>query len=358
MNAEGNLLPPANDAPGWLRHGHGLEAEGTPGALAAAIRAYDTVIALLRSQPLEDRDDLRRELGGAWMNRGNALQKQATPTAVAGAILAYDEAIALLRDLPIAIHAPHRNCLGSAWMNRGHALLQLGGAENLEAAIASHQAAVATLRDLPLAETPAYRLNLAGAQINLAHALLLTNQHAAVIRAGALAREAFNLVGDRERTAAEFADLGLKARRAFCESIGQLLSASRTPRSTVDLLADEASNAVDSGMDLARLWENRGVPHFRALAARLFRFGAELYQHHQPQFLAEFVLENLDEAAAPPAWTIDPEFREIGARAIARARAGFPHPKVLTAGDHASERALAIHRSLADAAEKISRVSP
>ena len=47
-------------------------------------------------------------------------------------------------------------------------------------------------------------------------------------------------------------------------------------------------------MKLARHWEARGEGRFHDLAGELFRFGARVYQMHQPHFLSEFLLENLD----------------------------------------------------------------
>lgn len=328
--------PSAPDSAAWLRHGHAREAEGTPEALAEAVRAYDVVIALLRTRPLEGDPAVRRELGGAWMNRGNALQKQTAAGSVEEAVRSYDRAIELLQLLPIDTHAPHRNCLGSAWMNRGHALLQLAGAEHLPAAIAAHETAVALLAELPHREIPAYRLNFAGAQLNLANALLLAPTPAALEHARSASRAALELVAHREAAAAEFADLGLKARRAWCAAIGGLLV---TPGAHQDTLAHEASDLVDDGLALARRWEAVGVPHFRPIAARLFRYGATLYRLHQPQFLAEFLEEQLSA-------TTDAEFQAIALEHIDAALRGQVGDPILTAGDPASERRREIGREL------------
>jgi hypothetical protein len=62
-------------------------------------------------------------------------------------------------------------------------------------------------------------------------------------------------------------------------------------------------------MALARYWEHRGVERFRPVAFDLFRFGVRLYHAHQPQFLNEFLLENLDPAASSGAFVGSPEVR-------------------------------------------------
>jgi hypothetical protein len=71
----------------------------------------------------------------------------------------------------------------------------------------------------------------------------------------------------------------------------------------------EATDAVDEGMAFARYWERRGVDRFRPIAFDLFRFGVRLYHAHQPQFLNEFLLENLDPASSSGDFVGSPEVR-------------------------------------------------
>ena len=59
----------------------------------------------------------------------------------------------------------------------------------------------------------------------------------------------------------------------------------------------EATDAVDDGFALVRSWEQRGGPWFRGLAFDFFRFGARVYAHYQPQFLEEFIEDNLEPRA-------------------------------------------------------------
>ena len=49
-----------------------------------------------------------------------------------------------------------------------------------------------------------------------------------------------------------------------------------------------------------RGWERRGAPHFRPLAFDLFRFGARVYARYQPQFLDEFIADNMNPEASSP----------------------------------------------------------
>jgi hypothetical protein len=70
-----------------------------------------------------------------------------------------------------------------------------------------------------------------------------------------------------------------------------------------------ATDAVDEGLAIARQWEQRGVDRFRGLAYDLVRFGTRVYRLYQPQFLSEFVLENLDPARSSGAYVGSPEMR-------------------------------------------------
>src|SRR5690606_25640664 len=110
------------------------------------------------------------------------------------------------------------------------------------------------------------------------------------------ARHTLILIAPVESSDPLAADVGLKARRALGEAIGHLLVATDAERDAADLLADEAGEAMDGGLALVRHWESHGVTQHRELAARLYRLGAQLYLAHQPHFLAEFLLENLDSA--------------------------------------------------------------
>jgi hypothetical protein len=340
-----------------LRHGKAAEALGTEAALVEAVRAYDAALALLRAEPPGGGNDVRYELARVWMNRARARQKAGNRAGFADAVLAYDEAIAAGSLLPIATHPDYRNCLGAAWLNRGQVLLQLGDPASLPAAIRSQEKAVELLRPLPIDRDLDYRLNLAGAELNLANALLIAADPTTLERARCAAKNAVVLVSAGEDATAQLADLGLKARRALCEALGRLLFAAAADEATVRELADEASDAVDTGLGVARRWEQRGVPHFRPLAGRLYRFGAQLYQLHQPHFLAEFLLENLDPASAPAAWTASAEFQEIALTTVTRAREELGRRPMLDVDPAATAALLETSRSLAQAGQRISELS-
>lgn len=319
------------------------------GEFTAALTCYDDALATLRTRSLDD-VETRRALGVAWMNRGNVLQKiAASPrtdehASIATAIAAYDEALALFHTLPPAV-AAYRNHLGAAWLNRGHTLLGCDDA----AAARSFEQAIATLAALPLAENPAYRLNLAGAWANLAHLEIA----AAPTRARASAARALDLVLAPAAENLACAEMSLRARRALVMALGELLRAAETARQPIDALATEATDAVDDGLLLARQWESRGCTQLRPLVLRLFRLGAQIYRLHQPQFLAEFLLENL----APGAFAGDPEFDAAAAESLAQALADLSGPQLLLSGTPTTERLLATTRALHAARLKLSALN-
>jgi hypothetical protein len=294
--------------------GQTLEAPGTPAAITAALRCYDAAIALLRAANPPAHELLRHQLARAWMNRANALQRRPAP---ADAIAAYDEAIALFRTLPLDRTPGYRNNLAAAWMNRGHALQATDDPAQLAESARSLETALDLFRTLPLDTDPSHRINLAAASLNLAHVRLLLADSA---RALAAARKAAAIAAPGQENNPALADIALKAHRAACDAIGRLLVHADAQHEPADALADEASDIVDDALALARRWEARGVPLFRPIAARLFRFGAQLYAVHLPDFLAEFVLEHLDPARSLGAMPFDEEFHLAAAEALARAR--------------------------------------
>jgi tetratricopeptide (TPR) repeat protein len=339
-----------------LRRGQACESRGE---FTAALALYDEAIAALSVLPPADLET-RCLHGVAWMNRGNALQKchllSDTSPSLHLAVAAYDEAIALLRTLPFETQPVFRNHLGAAWLNRGHALL--AGTDTAEA-ITSFECAATHFEQLPLGDDISYRLNLAGARTNLAHVLLATEP----VRARTFAQTALALLDRHERTHSAFAEMSLRARRALAMAIGGLLQSGTDslPAGISDhgqdaraTLLAEATDAIDDGLALARGCIARGATPLRPLALRLFRLGAQLYGNYQPQFLAEFVFENL----ADGAFAGDPDFRAAAQEALSLALTELQKPQRLTIGDAAAAQVLATAHSLRVALQKVGRRVP
>ena len=322
-----------SSAPEWLRRGQELEAQRTPESLAQAVAAYEQAIERLR--PPAD----AHGLGIAHMNRGNALQKLARWDEAVGA---YDCAIACLTPLAAADPAA-ANSVGAAWMNRGHARLLQGGPVALADALRSQDEAIARLQTLPLDQHPAHRLNLAGAWINHAQILLTVRPPTATV-AQASASSAIDLLRALDRNLPPAAELSLKAHHTLCTAFALRLQAEPNAETV-----SAAGDAIDSAMSLVRYWEQQHAGAFRPLAVALYRFGAEFYFAHQPQFLGEFLLETLDPAATPGAIPNDPALHQIAGHALARAQADTYNRRLAAPAGEAASRLQDIAASLAEA---------
>lgn len=328
----------------------------TSAALDEAVRCYNEAIAQLTtllssvSRPRSPESprpqapdstlspEFQRRLAIAWMNRGNALQKHLQVEDLEEAIRSYDQTIGLLGVSPAPEDFAGRNTLGAAWMNRGQALHRQGTAAALEEALRSQREAIAVLRTLPLHQDISFRLNLAGALMNEAN-LLLGDGRGRHDQARTSAKASLALVLTQEAIHPDAAGLALQARRALCDAIGQLLVANTTHLSLSEL-ADEAGDVVDDGLALARLWEQKGRRDLRPLAERLFYFGLQLYRLHQPQFLAEFVLESLDPERSPGALAGVPTLIKAAEEAVTGALDALRGMQRLTAEDPLSARLL------------------
>jgi len=124
---------------------------------------------------------------------------------------------------------------------------------------------------------------------------------------------AVSLVNGTEAIDTDHAEAGIKARHSLCRAL--LQSRRFETAGTVEPVpADvhQTTDMVDEALSLARSWDERGVTRFRALAADLFKFGAFLYARYQPQFLDEFIAENVA-PAKPSDFALSPEMKSAAA---------------------------------------------
>lgn len=334
---------PSAAPPTTLQQGRWYESQGR---FHEAVACYAQARAeLVAAAPPEGVD--RRALSVVCMNRGSALRQIGDEASLRASLAAYDEAIALQRSLPLTEDPLAMNSLGAALMNRGQLLHRLHGVTKAQEAVQSYLEAEALLRLLAAAtDHPAPLRNLTGTLVNRANILLDVGQFPA---AAAVAREALSLVAAAERADPVAAGLALLARRSLCDALGQLLG---QPGTDQHAIATEASDIVDDGLATARHWTAQGERAYDQIAARLFLFGARLYCLHQPQFLAEFLLEHLE---AHP----DPELIAIAQEALTAALANLQKPQQhFFAGTPSGEKTLEISRSLREALAQLSPPPP
>ena len=304
-------------ASGWMKRGIALLNENTEESLTASLQWFDGAIELRRSLPLQERPWYRYVLAAGWMNRGDALTRLGSTENLAEAVRSYDQALVPLRTLDLESNPLFRQRLALAWTNRGLTLQVQGTPASLRAALESFDEAIAVLRASSDPEKQEICSLLASALTNRANTLLrLSPPNTALARESA--EQALSLVAGTEAEAILAAETGLKARSIFCQAIANQLE----DRTTVpgDLVAS-ATDTVDGGMKLARLWEARGEERFHDLAGELFWFGARVYQMHQPHFLSEFILENLDPLQSSDAFPVDREMHAAAGEVIGRALA-------------------------------------
>jgi tetratricopeptide (TPR) repeat protein len=277
----------------FMKKGIRLMDHTRPEAIAAALRCFDQALELRRRLPIETSPMLRYGLAACWLNRADALMHLETSEQTQMALCSYDEALTLLRDLPLHEDARFPRRLAIAYQNRGLAL-QSQDASAIAQAMQEFSKAIAILEDEHAAQISDRLYLLAAVWMNLANAGLAEASTQSVKRAEEAAYRAITLVADLETNDVHIAEVGMKARHVLCHTIARRLSqiTDRDARMPSDV--HDATDAADDGLALARRWEQKGVARFREIAVDLFRFGIRVYAKYQPQFLREFISDNMD----------------------------------------------------------------
>jgi hypothetical protein len=280
-------------------------ADPRPEAASQALGCFDRALALREALPLDTSPLLRFGVAACWLNRADALMRLDGVPQIAEAVRSCDEGIRVLRTLPLRDDARFPRRLALAHHNR--ALFVQAQGRAIGDAVADMDEALAILQSEDAAAIEDRPYLLAVVWTNLAHALAVEGSPAYTERACAAAAQAISLVSEVEAEAPGAAEIGLKARHALCRAFAQRLSAAQAADTTRADDVHEATDTVDEGLALIRRWEQRGVTAFRGTAVDLFRFGLKIYLVYQPQFLQEFLDENLDPAGSSDGYASDPE---------------------------------------------------
>ncbi len=299
----------------FLFLGQILELQGKPEKLAEAGSSYDRARDIFTALPNQDAG-LRRLTALAWMNRGNVLQKLSKPEDIAS----YEQAIALLGD--VQGDAEAQSVLAAVYLNRGSAFQRQNSPEARKSAADSFERAIQTLEKLGTDGSTQFVPLLAAARVNYAGALLgVPGSDFKTIRTSAIS--ALQIVGNAEANEYGAADLGLRARRVLCESIGLLLGNPNIPTAARGELVSEGTDVAESALSLGARWEQRNVPAFRPMVGWFFSFAAALYARQQPQFLSEFLADTLTADTSPAPWKASPQLAKIAIEAITLAKSGL-----------------------------------
>ena len=276
----------------FMKRGIRLMNDAQPDAVAAALVCFGRALELRSRLPVDAVPLFRYGLAACWLNRADALIRQGDAAQLPAALRAYDEGIALLLCLPLGEDARFPRRLAIAFQNRGLAL-QAHGPLGTAEAIAAFMDAIAVLDHAQSTPIPDRRYLLAAVWVNLANARASETDAQSGVLARDAALRAMALVADLEAEDADATEVGLRARHVLCRALSTGLSTAN-PQETLPDDVHEATDIVDDGLSLVRRWEQRGSDRFRPVAYDLFRFGARVYGRYQPQFLNEFVFDNID----------------------------------------------------------------
>ncbi len=275
-----------DEASDLMKRGIAAMDTGSPESLAEAVGCFDAATDLRRRLFTTDNHEAAYLLAASWMNRGDALARLGGAERLAEALRSYNETLTALRDAPPALDPLYRRCHAVAWMHRGLTLQEQATAPALEEAVRSFEQAMEATQG-----HPEHDLLLASVAINHARTLLtIQPPRAAAARRSALL--ALERVRETETHAPLAAEIHLKAQIFLCRTAEALLSDAPEPAQAREWVS-EATDAVETGLLLARRWEERGETCLGRLPTILFHFGLDLYRRRQPQFLAEFVRESL-----------------------------------------------------------------
>lgn len=342
----------------WMKRGIALLSANNPEVLPDALNCFDQALAIRQTLPFEESTWFRWLLTACWMNRGDVLTRLGKPDDLSAAIQSFDEAIFHLLRLPLEEDPQYRARLALAWMNRSLALRAQATGESLSEALLSLDRATAVLKESPTPERTQGSAMMATLLINRA-AVLLEVSPPRALEALAAAEAALALCRPTEHAVLQAAEIGLKARHAFCHAVAVLLETPPVDTSRADDWIIQATDKVDETMQLTARWEKQdaAAADFRAIRHELFRYGCNLLLAYQPHFMAEFLLDVLDPAQASPLLARDAALDQAGLEALDLAAAELRRRGPLDLGLKKMDRLIDVLESLSRAAERIKKRS-
>ena len=297
INAEASVL---------MKRGIAFLEESRREAAIDALHCFDEALELRRRIPAGHSPFQGYLLAACLLNRADALVRLNDRAPLAAALASYDEGIDVLSLLPLNENPLYPRRLAMAHQNRGLALITRGEDDDTAAAADAFTDSIAVL-DGEHSQGIDDRDQLrAIVWVNLANVRSLDTSASAHDAARDAARRALAYVAGTEASDPGAADAGLRARHVLCRLCANRLSQAGDDEDMPEEV-HEATDAVDDGLSLVRSWEQRGATVFRPVAFDLFRFGARVYARYQPQFLEEFINDNMDPARSSPEYVESPD---------------------------------------------------
>ena len=273
-----------------------------------ALHCFDEALELRRRVPTGQFAFKDYLLAACLLNRADALVRLNDLSALAAALDSYGEGIEVLRALPLGDDPRYPRRLAMACQNRGLALQIRGQDGDANASAAAFAEAAAVLDHEQCIDVPDRDYLRAVVSVNIAGLRAADPAPDAHAAAREAAVRGLGYVRGAEEEDVKAASAGLHARHILCRLCADSLAQADHGEGMPDDV-HEATDAVDDGLALVRSWERRGVAAFRAFGFDLFRFGARVYARYQPQFLDEFIAENMDPAQSSPEYVDTPEMR-------------------------------------------------
>lgn len=340
----------------WTRRGIALLSANEAAVLPEALKCFETAIVLRQDLPLEENAWFRWGLTAGWMNRGDVLTRLGESQQLVEAVRCYDAAIMHLEKLPpqAEMNVPGR--LALAWMNRAVSLRAQKAAESLLEALCSLDRAKSVLKAAVNQSQAVDAMTLATLEVNRAGVLLEMTPPQALSALNA-AEEALKLCQPLETQDELAAELGLKARHAFCHAVALLLETPPVDTTQADDWIMRATDRVEEAMSLSAAWEDRGAAFFPQLRHELFRYGCRMYLAYQPQFMAEFLLDVLDTERGSPLRSGAKDLHEAGRESLSMAAEVLKRRGPLDLGLLGMDRLLELLKTLNQAAERIKNLA-
>ncbi|HEV8397471.1 MAG TPA: hypothetical protein VGQ37_24470 [Vicinamibacterales bacterium] len=296
INAQASVL---------MKRGIAFLEEPRREAAIDALHCFDEALELRRRVPPDHSPFQVYLLAACLFNRADALVRMGDVGPIAAALASYDEGIEALQRSPLAENALYPRRLALGLQNRGLALQARGREGDADLATASLAEALVVLDQVYSAGIEDRPYLRAVVWLNLANVRAMQAPDGAHAAAREAALHAIDAVAGLETSDVNAAAAGLQARHVLCRVCAHSLSQATDEEMPEDV--HKATDAVDDGLELVRRWEQRGVPHFRPLAFDLFRFGARVYARYQPQFVDEFIADNMNPEASSPSYVESPE---------------------------------------------------
>jgi tetratricopeptide (TPR) repeat protein len=339
----------------WMKRGIALLSANNTDVLPEALNCFEHALEIRKTLPFEESSWFRWLLTACWMNRGDVLTRLRKPDELTAAVQSFDEAIFHLQRLPLEEDPQYRGRLALAWMNRSLALRAQATMASLHEALLSLDRAKVVLEEDATPERPVGTTMMATLLINRA-AVLLEVSPPRPLEALDVAQAALALCEPTEQQVLQAAEIGLKARHAFCHAVAVLLETPPVDTTRADDWIMQATDKVDEAMQLTARWEKQGAAqHFRSMRSELFRYGCKLLLAYQPHFMAEFLLDVLDPAQGSSMLTQADDLYQAGLEALDLAAVELRRRGPLDLGLQKMDRLIDVLESLSQAAERIKK---